>query len=74
MMLTCFADTQVKGDQGEGRWRDGDIRRHGEGADKVTTTLVYGVHWAQSTVHNWQFATSPDYDAENQQPARNISV
>ena len=24
----------------EGRWRDGDIRRHGEGADKVTTTLV----------------------------------
>ena len=37
-MLTCFADTQVKG---EGRWRDGDIRRHGAGADKVTTALVY---------------------------------
>ena len=37
-MLSWFADTQVKG---EGRWRDGDIRRHGAGADKVTTTLVY---------------------------------
>ena len=36
MMLGCLADTEVKG---ESRWRDGDIRRHAQGADKVTTTL-----------------------------------
>ena len=48
-------------------WRHQETRCGGRQGYNNTS-----VHWAQSTVDNWQFATSPDYDAET--PARNISV
>ena len=48
-------------------WRHQETRWGGRQGYNNTS-----VHWAQSTVDNWQFATSPDYDAET--PARNISV
>ena len=48
-------------------WRHQETRCGGRQGYNNTS-----VHWAQSTVDNWQFATSLDYDAET--PARNISV
>ena len=41
-------------------WRHQETRWGGRQGYNNTS-----VHWAQSTVDNWQFVTSPDYDAED---------